>query len=97
MPTAPLTPSQRRQRAQAANATRWSRVPYPERAAQTAKARAALWAKYLAKVDPDGVMPEADRERLAREARRADLLRASLKGARAQQAARLARGGDDGR
>lgn len=80
--TIPMTDAQRRQRALLANDTRWSRVPYPERAAQTAKAREALWAKYKAQVDPDGVLPEAEREALARQARRADMARMSLKSSR---------------
>jgi hypothetical protein len=84
--TNPITPGQRRQRARLANAVRWSRLPGGQRADQTAKARAALWAKYLAQVDPDGVLPEAEREKLARQARRADLERWSLMASRARTA-----------
>jgi hypothetical protein len=80
--SSPLTPAQRRQRAQLANDIRWSRVPYPERAAQTASARQALWAKYLNQVDPDWVLPEAEREALARRARRGDMRRLALKSSR---------------
>jgi hypothetical protein len=82
----PITPGQRRQRARLANAARWSRLPGDQRAAQTAAARAALWAKYLAQVDPDGTLPEAERQMLARSARRADLERWSLMASRARSA-----------
>ena len=85
MPTPPLTPEQRSQRARIANATRWSRVPYAERAAQTQAARDALWRKYLDAVPPEVTDP-AEREALARQARRADLTRASLKASRARTA-----------
>jgi len=78
----PLTPNQRRARAQIANDVRWSRVPYPERAAQTAKARATMWQRYLDQVDPEGTLPEAEREARARQARRADMRRMSLKRSR---------------
>lgn len=84
--TNPITPGQRRQRARLANAARWSRLPGDQRAAQTANARAALWQKYLRQVDPDGVLPEAEREKLARAARRADLERWSLMASRARSA-----------
>ena len=80
--TNPMTPEQLRLRSELGNAKRWSRVPYPERAASTAKARAALWDKYLRQVDPDGVLPEAERQALARQARRADMLAMALKASR---------------
>jgi hypothetical protein len=82
MSTPPLTREQRVMRAKIANDRRWSRVPYPERAAQTAKARDTLWAKYLAEVDPEGRLPEAEREALARQARRADMRALALKQSR---------------
>jgi hypothetical protein len=78
----PLTPEQVRLRSQLANATRWSRVPRAERPSQTQAARDALWAKYLARVDPEGVLPEDERQALARQARRADMLAMSLKSSR---------------
>jgi hypothetical protein len=84
--TNPITPGQRSQRARAASAARWSRLPADQRAAQTAKARAAIPAKYLRQIDPDGVLPEAEREKLARQARHADLQRWSLMASRARSA-----------
>ena len=81
--SANLTPSQRRQRSQIANDTRWSRVPYLERAAQTASARAARWQRYLDAVPPEVTDP-AERAELARQARRADMQRLSLKSSRAR-------------
>jgi hypothetical protein len=82
----PITDSQRRQRAQLANDARWSRLPPGQRAAQTQAARDAVWAKYLTQVDPEGALPEREREKLARQARRADLRRWSLQASRARTA-----------
>jgi hypothetical protein len=87
----PMTPGQVRQRARAANAARWSRLPADQRRAQTQAARDAVWRKYLAQVDPDGLLPEAERNRLARQARQADLERWSLMASRARSAAKQAR------
>jgi hypothetical protein len=81
-----MTPGQRSQNARLAAAARWSRLAGDQRAAQTAKARAAIPAKYLRQVDPDGVLPKAEREKLARQARRADLERWSLMASRARTA-----------
>ena len=69
-------------RAKIANGKRWSRVPYADRAAHTAPARSVQWAKYLAEVDPDGVLPEAEREALARQARSADMRALAFKRSR---------------
>jgi hypothetical protein len=80
--TNPITPEQLTLRAQYANATRWSRVPRAERPSQTQAARDARWRRYLDQVDPDGVLPETEREALAREARRADMLGMALKASR---------------
>jgi hypothetical protein len=89
----PITPDQRRQRSRIANAARWSRLTAEQRAAQTAKARAAAFARYLTQVDPDGTLPETERQKLAREARLADLERMSFAASRARsaKAARRAR------
>ena len=85
-PKNPITREQRRLRAQLANDTRWSRLPAGQRTAQTQAARDAVRAKYLAQVDPDGVLPEAEREALARQAHRADMRRRSLMASRARSA-----------
>jgi len=50
----------------------------------TAHARSARWERYLAQVDPDGVLPEAERIRRAEHARQADMLRLSLASASAR-------------
>lgn len=47
--------------------------------AAMAKARAAQKAKYLRRVDPEGVLSEEERERRAQEERTADLIRWSEK------------------
>lgn len=59
--------------------------------ANTEAARAALWKKYLDQVDPDGVLPEKERERRATHLRKADLARLALKAAQAKRAQREAR------
>jgi hypothetical protein len=82
----PINAKQRRQRALLANDVRWSQTPHDKRLAQTAAARAAVFAKYLRQVDPDGVLPEGERDALARQARRADLRRMALKASRARTA-----------
>ena len=82
MTRVPLTPEQRSLRARIANDLRWSRIPVAERSAHTQAARDALWRKYERQVDPDGKLDPAERARLARQARRADLARASLISAR---------------
>lgn len=86
MPRPPLTPAQRSLRSRIAMDDRWSRVPRGERAAQTKAARDAAFARYLRQVDPEGLLPEAERVALARQARRADLRRMALKAARARTA-----------
>ena len=75
--TVPMTDAQRPQRALLANEPRWSHVPYPERAAQTAKAREALWAKYQSQVEPAGCSPRPSMRR-SPASRRADMARMSL-------------------
>jgi len=49
--------------------------------ANTEPARAALWNKYLLSVDPDQVLPAAERHRRAVHARKAELARIALKAA----------------
>ncbi len=48
----------------------------------TAKARASFLAKFEREVDPDGVLPEAERLRRAEAAKRAHFARMALKSAR---------------
>ena len=82
----PLTAEQRRLRASFANDIRWSRVPYPDRPAHTARARAAFWQKFLDQVDPDGTMHPDERVALARQACRAHMTQLSYRAARAKAA-----------
>ena len=58
----------------------------------TKKARQAFLARFLREVDPDGVLPEAERQRRALAARRAFFVRLALKSARARRAGRRRRG-----
>jgi hypothetical protein len=62
-----LTPAQRSMRARIAANTRWSRDG--ERKANAERAQRGLLAKFEAEVDPDGVLPEAERLHRATEAR----------------------------
>lgn len=66
----------------------WARTP--NRSARTAKARAALQAKFEREVDPDGTLPLAERTRRAEHARKAYYTRLALKSAKSRRdAARL--------
>ena len=83
----PLTPEQRRQRArlgayaqQAAHDTRET----------TAQARQAFFSRFLQQVDPDGVLPEAERLRRAAAARKAYFVALSLRSARVRARAKSA-------
>jgi len=79
------TPAQKSLLGSAAINTRWSRIPYAERAAATQAARDARWRKYLDAV-PASVTDPAERAALAAQARRADLQRAAAKSARSRAA-----------
>jgi hypothetical protein len=68
-----LTPAQRSMRARIAANTRWSRDG--ERRANAERAQRGLLAKFETEVDPDGVLPEAERIRRAKAARRAHMQR----------------------
>jgi hypothetical protein len=85
MTSSPFTPEQRRLRSKIGNDTRWSQVPFADRPAHTQAARDARWAGYLDRVDPDGVLPEAEREALARKALSADMARLALKAVTARK------------
>lgn len=72
-------PKQRSLIARIASAESWANTSDPT--ARTANARAAADARFERQVDPDGVMPEAERRRRAEAARRAHYLRMALKSA----------------
>ena len=54
----------------------------------TARARAAFLSRFERDVDPEGVLPEAERRRRAGHARRAYFARLALKSARARSSGR---------
>lgn len=82
-----LTPAQRTLRARTAAQTRWSRESPAE---QVGKMRHGFLARFLDEVDPDRVLPEAERQRRAESALRAHMSRLALASSRARGARRAA-------
>jgi hypothetical protein len=78
---ATLTPTQRSQRARIAALTRWSRE---DPAATAARGQAGLMARFVDQVDPDRVLPEAERQRRAEAARRAHMAQLAFRSAKAR-------------
>jgi hypothetical protein len=62
-----------------------------DRAARTAPARAAALDRFEREVDPEGVLPPAERARRAEHARKAYFLRLSLKSAQSRRARAVGR------
>lgn len=81
--------TERALRARIAATTRWAKTV--DRSAATAPARSARRAKLALEVDPDGVLPEAERERRTDQLIRAQMLSASHAAAVARRKAREAR------
>ena len=79
---AALTPAQRSMRARIAANTRWSRDG--ERRANAERAQRGLLAKFEAEVDPDGVLPEAERVHRAKAARRAHMAGLAFRSSKAR-------------
>jgi len=81
------TPEERSLIARVGNAERWARVA--DRTAATEPARKGLRNKFAREVDPDGTLPEAEREYRIEQRYRAHMLRMSLaaKAARAKRRA----------
>lgn len=78
---APLTPEQRTLRARAAAHARWAREdPRP----QAALGQSGLVARFEREVDPDGVLPPAERARRAEHARKAYFTRLALESSKAR-------------
>lgn len=77
----PLTPEQRTLRARIAAHAMHSRHDSRE---TSANGRAAFLARFEREVDPDGVLPEAERQRRAEHARRAYFARLAYKSARSR-------------
>ena len=78
-----LSPSERSLRARLAAHTSWARTPDPS--ARTAPARSGFLERFEREVDPDGVLPEAERIRRAEHARRAHMQRMALRSAKARR------------
>lgn len=78
----PLTPSERSMRARMAAHVSHSRHDPKER---TRAARDKFDERFLDEVDPDRVLPEAERQRRADHARKAYFTRLALKSARARR------------
>lgn len=76
-------PTERSQVASIAAHESWARTP--DRSARTAKARAALMAKFETDVDPEGTLPPAERSRRAEHLRKAYFARLALKSARSRR------------
>lgn len=86
-----LTPEQRSQRARIAAHSRWSREdPIPT----AIRGQAGLTARFEREIDPDGILPPAERARRAEHARKAHFARLALKSAKARSA-RKAKPRDD--
>jgi len=60
----------------------------PDFAARTAPARRVAWERFENQVDPDGVLPPAERARRAEHARRAHFVGMALKSAQARRRTR---------
>src|SRR5919198_1026747 len=81
------TPAQRSLQARIAANSRWAHEP--DRTAATRPARTAAVSRFEREVDPDGVLPAAERARRAESAQRAHMQRLALRSSRAR--ARAAR------
>lgn len=80
----PLSPQQRALRARLASFESWANTPDP--AARTAPGRAAALAAFERAVDPDGVLPPAERARRAEAKRKAHFTRLAFLSAQARRA-----------
>jgi hypothetical protein len=78
-----LTPRERTLRAQLAVEASWANTSNPS--ARTQPGRDAANARFEREVDPDGVLPEAERLRRTEHARRSHMLKMSLKASRARR------------
>lgn len=78
-----MTPEQRTMRARIAALSRWAKESPAENAT---RGQAGLLAKFIDQVDPDRTLPEPERMRRAEAARRAHMVRLSLRSAQARAA-----------
>jgi hypothetical protein len=77
-----MTPAQRSMQARAAAYASWANTE--DRAARTAKARAAHRSKFDRQVDPDGTLDPVERAKRAKAARKAHFTALALKSSRAR-------------
>lgn len=75
-----MTPEERKQRAKLAAHISWAKTSDP--AARTANARAAALDRFEKQADPDGVLPPAERARIAEHLKKAHFARMALESAR---------------
>lgn len=78
-----LTPEQRTLRARIAASARWAGE---DPAVNAARGQAGLIDRFRREVDPDGTLPEAERERRAQSAYRAHMSRLALASSKARGA-----------
>jgi hypothetical protein len=84
-----LTPQQRSLRASIAASVRWSgEDPAPN----AARGQAGLIEKFRREVDPEGTLPEAERERRARSALKAHMTRLAFASSKARGARKAGNG-----
>lgn len=76
------TPAQRSLRGRMAVHRSWANTP--DRTARTAPGRAAFDARFVRQVDPDGVLPEAERRQRASAAKKAYFAELALKSSKAR-------------
>jgi hypothetical protein len=77
-----LSPAERSLTARLAAHTRWAHQDPVE---GTTAARQAFLSRFEREVDPDGILPEAERQRRAEHARKAYFARLALKSAKARR------------
>jgi len=82
------TPAERKLAAQIAAHESWANTP--DRSARTAKARAALMAKFEQQADPEGKLLPAERALRAEHLRKAHFQRLALASAKARRTAKTA-------
>lgn len=75
--------AERKLQAQVAAHTSWAKTPDP--AARTARARTAFLDRFEREVDPEGILPEAERARRAESAKKAYFASLALKSAQARR------------
>jgi hypothetical protein len=71
---------------------RWANTPQAERTRAAERGQAGLWARFEREVDPDGILPPAERAKRAANLRRAHMARMALASSKARAARKV--GGD---